>query len=234
MVNITVGIAFLAGLVSFLSPCILPLVPAFLTYLVGTNKNVSNYRFRIFINSLFFVFGFAIIFTLLGVALTSFLSKISFTLKLWLARFGGLIIFIFGLYLLKIIKIPFLDREHKFKVNPKYGYFSSFLFGTAFAFGWTPCVGAVLGSILTLAIVNPVNATSLLFAYSLGLGLPFLLVGLFTSEAYNVINKSQKFLKYFNIIVGIILIIVGILVFFNILPRLASFTFAESLLLKYS
>ena len=234
MANLTIGIAFLAGLVSFLSPCILPLVPAFLSYLVGVNADVKNYRFRIFLNSLFFVLGFAIIFTLLGVALNSFLIKISFTLKLWLARVGGLVIFIFGLYLLKIIKLPFLEKEHKFKVKSKYGYFSSFLFGTAFAFGWTPCIGAILGSILTLAIVNPGSAFSLLFAYSLGLALPFLFVGLFTSEAYNIIQKSQKFLKYFNIIVGIILLILGILVFLNLLPRLSSFIFTESLLLKYS
>lgn len=234
MADLTIGIALIAGIVSFLSPCILPLVPAFMTYLVGTSSGVKNYRARTFFNSLFFVLGFAIIFTLVGIALNSFLVKISFTLRLWLARFGGLIIFIFGLYLLKIIKMPFLEREHKFKVNPKYGYFSSFLFGTAFAFGWTPCIGAVLGSILTLAIVNPGNAISLLFAYSLGLGIPFLLVGLFTSESYKVINKSQKFLKYFNIIIGIILIVLSILVFFNILPRLASFTFAQSLLLNYS
>lgn len=234
MASITIGIAFLAGLVSFLSPCILPLVPAFLSYLVGTNSGVKNYRIRIFLNSLFFVLGFAIIFTLLGIALTTFLSKISFTLKEWVARIGGVVIIIFGLYLLKIIKLKFLEKEHKFKVKAKYSYFSSFLFGTAFAFGWTPCIGAILGSILTLAIVSPSNALSLLFAYSLGLGIPFLLVGLFTSEAYNLISRSDKFLKYFNLIVGILLVILGILVFFNILSRLSSFTFAESLLLKYS
>ena len=234
MANLTIFIAFFAGLISFLSPCILPLVPAFLSYLVGTSNDVKNYRARVFLNALFFVLGFAIIFTLLGVALNSFLIKISFTLKLWLARIGGLIIFIFGLHLLKIIKIPFLEREHKFKIKAKYGYFSSFLFGTAFAFGWTPCIGAILGSILTLAITQPESALSLLFAYSLGLGLPFLLVGLFTSESYNLISRSEKFLKYFNIIVGIILLVLGILVFFNLLQRIAGLGFAESLLLKYS
>lgn len=234
MADLTIGIALVAGLVSFLSPCILPLVPAFLSYLVGTSSGTNNYRLRIFINSLFFVLGFSIIFTLLGIALNTFLSNISFALKQWVGRIGGIVIIIFGLYLLKIIKLSFLEKEHKFKVKSKYGYFSSFLFGTAFAFGWTPCVGAILGSILTLAIVNPGSATSLLFAYSLGLGVPFLLVGLFTSEAYNLISKSEKFLKYFNIIVGIILLILGILVFFNLLVRLSSFTFAEALLLKYS
>ncbi|MBI2671417.1 hypothetical protein HYX16_00625 [Candidatus Woesearchaeota archaeon] len=192
--ELTISIAFIAGLVSFLSPCVLPLVPAFLTYLVGTNYDSKNYRLRIFLNSLFFVLGFAIIFTLLGIALNSFLSAISFTLRNWLSKIGGIIIILFGLYLLKIIKIPFLEKERKFKANAIY----------------------------------------LLLSYSLGLGIPFLIVGIFTGEAHNFISKYQKSLKYFNTFVGVILIILGLLVFFNLLPRFSNLEFAANLLNNYS
>ena len=186
MVEITVIAAFVAGIVSFLSPCVLPLIPGFLAYLSGTSiENPQGARWKIFFNSVAFVLGFSLVFALLGVLLNTVLEKISYSVQLWLSRAGGIIIILFGIFLLGLIKVPFLEREHKLAVKKKFSitYVTSFVFGAAFAVGWTPCVGAALGAILVLAASQPASAFFLLLAYTLGLGLPFLLVGLFTSKA---------------------------------------------------
>ncbi|MBI4010142.1 MAG: cytochrome C biogenesis protein [Candidatus Aenigmarchaeota archaeon] len=229
MAEITILIALVAGFVSFLSPCILPLIPAFLAYLSGTSideakQNKAKARLHIFLNTIFFVLGFAVVFSLIGVLLNSVLTSIAYDLRIWLSRIGGAIIIGFGLYLLGILKLSFLDVEHKIKVRKfRYNYPTSFLFGVAFAAGWTPCVGAVLGSILTLAITSPGVAFSLLLAYSIGLGIPFLLTGIFTAQASSFIQKAGPILKYFNIVMGTVLIILGILVFTNKIFEIAVF-----------
>jgi len=193
-------------------------------------------RWDIFINSVFFVLGFSIIFSLVGVLLQSVLSNVAYNVQTWLGYIGGAMIILFGLYLLGLIKIGFLDREHKLKVKRKfkYSYATSFLFGSAFAIGWTPCVGAVLGTILTLAITNPSSAFKFLLSYSLGLGIPFLLVGLFTSRASKLIEKIGPKLKYVNYVFGVVLIILGILVFTSQLSRIASVPYLADLLTKVS
>lgn len=236
MATLTIGIAFIAGILSFLSPCVLPLVPAFLGYLAGTSlsdiKEGHSGRWKIFINTLLFVLGFAFVFSLIGVLLSSVLASVAVGARVWLGRIGGVIILLFALYLLKLIKLPFLEREHKFKVF-KFSntYVTSFLFGAAFAAGWTPCVGAVLGSVLTLAITDPASAFPLLFAYTLGLAFPFLIVGIFTSQATAIIAKAGKWLVYFNYVVGILLLILGVLVFTNQLSLIANFDFLNGFLL---
>ena len=161
------------------------------------------------------------------------LSNVSVSVQKWLGRIGGAIIMLFGIYLLGLIKIPFLEREHKLKVKKKFksSYVTSFVFGSAFAVGWTPCVGAILGAVLTLAITQPGSAFFLLLAYSLGLGIPFLLVGLFTNQAQKFINKSARWLKVFNYVFGVILILLGILVFTNQLSKVANLAFASDFLL---
>lgn len=188
-------------------------------------------RFKIFLHSVAFVLGFSIIFSLVGVLLQGILSHSSYTIQKWLGYLGGIIIILFGIYLLGLLKIPFLEREHKFKVKRKFSfaYLTSFIFGAAFAVGWTPCVGAVLGGILTLAITQPGNAFSLLLAYSLGLGIPFLIVGLFTESASKLIGKIGNKIKYFNYFFGVVLIVLGILIFTNQLSRIASFPFLVDL-----
>lgn len=232
MVEPTVIIAFFAGLLSFISPCVLPLIPGFLAYLAGVSPERKGARFKIFMNSVAFVFGFSFVFALLGVLLNTVLERVSYMVQLWLSRIGGIIIILFGLYVLGLIKVAFLEREHKFSVKKKfsYTYVTSFVFGAAFAVGWTPCVSAVLGSILALAIAKPSIAFIMLLAYALGLGIPFLLVGLFSSQALSIINKSSTFLKYFNLIVGILLLILGILVFTNKLSIVANWFFVFKLL----
>jgi len=187
----------------------------------------------IFISSVFFVLGFSFIFSLVGVLLQSVLSEISYTVQVWLGRVGGIVIIWFGLYLLGFFKPKFLQQEHKLKVKKfRSTYVTSFVFGAAFAVGWTPCVGAILGAILTLAVTQPNTAFFLLLSYSLGLGIPFMLVGLFTNQASKFIAKAGNWIKYANYAFGILLLLLGVLVFTNQLSRIASFPLAANLLLK--
>lgn len=234
MGEVSIVIAFFAGVVSFLSPCVLPIIPGFLAYLGGSASEGKPDRKEIFINSIFFVLGFSVIFAALGVLLNTVLSSIAYDVQIWLSRIGGLIIIFFGLYLIKLIKVPWLDREHKIKVNKKFNsrYLTSFMFGFAFAAGWTPCVGAALGAILALAATNPGVSFYLLLAYALGLGLPFLVVGLFTAQASALVSKYGKALKYINMAFGFILIILGILVFTQYLSLVANFDLVNQIIQK--
>ena len=189
-------------------------------------------NWRIFAASIFFVLGFSLVFSLVGVLLQSVLANVASTVQVWLGRIGGIIIILFGIYLLGLIRIPFLEQEHKLTVKRKFNsmYITSFVFGAAFAVGWTPCVGAVLGAVLSLAVTQPGTAFLLMLAYSLGLGIPFLLVGLFTNQAQRVIERSEKVITYFKYIFGVILILLGILVFVNQLSRVANLAFATTFL----
>jgi len=189
---------------------------------------------RIFYCSVFFVLGFSVIFSLVGVLLQSVLSSVGYEVQKWLGRVGGAIIILFGLYLLGLIKIGFLEKEHKIQVKRKFksAYITSFVFGAAFAVGWTPCVGAVLGAVLTLAVTAPGTAFWLLLSYSLGLGIPFLLVGLFTNQAQSFIQKAGKWINWLRYIFGVILVLLGVLVFVNQLSRIANLAFVSELLLS--
>jgi cytochrome c-type biogenesis protein len=226
--ELTVIIAFLAGLASFLSPCVLPLIPSFLAYLAGTTaqgaaKDDKGAQAKIFLNTVFFVLGFSAVFALAGVAINTVFSGFASDAMQWLDYAGGAVIIVFGLYLTGLLKLGFLDAEHKLPPGKtRYQYLTSFLFGASFAAGWTPCVGAVLGSVLTLAAVNPATSFTLLLAYSAGLMIPFLLVGLFTSHAARFIKRYQGALKYLNVVTGVLLIIIGILVFTGQLVSIAS------------
>ena len=227
--------AFSAGLVSFLSPCVLPIIPGFLAYLAGASlADASVKRRSIFLNSVFFVLGFSAVFAVSGVLLNTLLEAVAFDVQIWLSRIGGAIIIFFGLYLTGLIKLNFLEREYKFAVKGQFKsrYFTSFLFGAAFAAGWTPCVGAVLGGILGLAASQPGSALYLLFAYAIGLGLPFLAVGLFAAQSANLINRYARILPYVNIVFGILLVGLGILVFTQNLERIANLELINRWLLR--
>jgi cytochrome c-type biogenesis protein len=226
MTEIPIIFAFVAGLISFLSPCVLPLVPAFLSYLAGTNiSEAETKRGEIFLTSVFYVLGFTVVFSLLGVLLNTLLEAVAYDAQVWLSRVGGVLIIFFGLYLMEFIRLPFLDREHRFNVQTKFKskYITAFLFGAAFAAGWTPCVGAVLGAILGLAATAPGSAFVLLFSYSLGLALPFLVVGLFASSASRFINRYAKAMRYIRIVFGAVLVGIGVLLFTQNLARFANF-----------
>ncbi|QQR83704.1 cytochrome C biogenesis protein [Candidatus Peregrinibacteria bacterium] len=231
----TIFLAFLAGIVSFLSPCVLPIVPGFLSYLGGSSLAQSDQnRWPIFLNSLFFVLGFSTIFALIGVLLNTVLGSVANETQVWLSRIGGTVIIFFGLYLAGLFKPAFLQREHKLQVKTKFSsrYLTSFAFGAAFAAGWTPCVGAVLGGILALAATQPGSAFVLLLSYAIGLGIPFLVAGLFAARAAGFIHRYGRVLSYVNVLFGFVLIILGVLIFTNNLSLIANFGLVNDLILK--
>jgi len=233
MADPTILVALVAGLSSFIAPCILPMIPAFLAYISGTtvtelgSKNgtvLSVNRLNIVFNTIFFVLGFSVVFSTLGVLINSVLSSATTEVIESLNVIGGIIIISFGIFLLLSTKIRSLNVEKKFfPQNSKSSYPMSFVFGLAFAAGWTPCVGPILGTILTLAATTPSISFSLLLAYSLGLGIPFILMGIFFSRATRIIRSMTKHLKYYNIILGGFIILLGILVFTNQLAYIANF-----------
>lgn len=188
----------------------------------------------IFFSSVFFVLGFSVVFSVVGVLLQSVLSGISGSVQVWLGRIGGIVIILFGLYLIGLIRPKFLEKEHKIRVKRKFKskYVGAFVFGAAFAVGWTPCVGAILGAILTLAATQPGSAFFLMFSYSLGLGIPFLLVGAFTNKAQRIISKAGKWLRYVNIVFGVVLILLGVFVFTSQLALIANFEFVSEFLIN--
>lgn len=190
-----------------------------------TQNQKTKRDWHIFGSSVFFVLGFSFVFSILGVLLQTALANVSYSTQEWLGRIGGVIIILFGLFILGLFRPAFLDREHKFRVKTKFRshYVTSFVFGAAFAVGWTPCVTAALGAILALATSQAGGAFVLLMSYTLGLGIPFLLVGLFVNQAQALIQKSAPWLRYVEYVFGVILIIIGVLIFTGDLNRIANF-----------
>ncbi len=241
MADPSIVVAVLAGISSFIAPCILPMIPAFLAYISGTTVTelgsktgtvLAINRRNIVLNTVFFVLGFSIVFSALGVLINSVLSSAAGEFTESLNIVGGIIIVCFGVFLLLSTKIRALNVEKKFfPKNLKSSYPMSFVFGLAFAAGWTPCVGPILGTILTLAATTPSTAFSLLLAYSFGLGIPFVLMGVFFSRATRVIRSMSKHLKYYNVILGAFIIVLGILVFTNQLAYIANIPFLNELVL---
>src|SRR3970040_9068 len=201
MTEVTIFVALIAGLGSFVAPCILPMIPAFLAYISGTTVTelgskrgsvISINRTDIILNTVFFVLGFSVVFSALGVLINSVLSSAAGDISQSLNYIGGIIIISFGLFLLLSTKIRVLNVEKKFfPKRKKSSYPLSFVFGLAFAAGWTPCVGPILGTILTLAATTPSVAFNLLLVYSLGLGIPFILMGVFFSRATRIIQAMS-------------------------------------------
>lgn len=242
MVELGVGIAAVAGLGSFLAPCILPMIPAFLAYISGTTLteiqknngtvNIVASRLNILLNTIFFVAGFTVVFSILGVVLNSVLSNTTGKIFQDFNHVGGIIIIAFGVFMLLSSKISKLNFEKKIIPNrTNTSYPLSFVFGLAFATGWTPCIGPILGSILTLAATSPGHAFILLLSYSLGLGIPFILMGIFFSRFTRFIKSMSKHLKYYSIIMGVLIITLGILVYTNQLAAIASFPLLNNALL---
>ena len=216
--DIPITIAFLAGILSFLSPCVLPIVPGFISYIVGKSfadlQNSSGLKtLKLFPYVLLFTLGFSFVFIIMGASI-DFLSDIFFDFKRQLNFISGILIITLGLYFIGIIKIPFLDFERKLKLQGfQNNHFFPFLIGVAFAFGWSPCIGPILGSVLAVAIKDSVNGVVLLSFYSMGLAVPFIIVGLMMSKLLIMTSFLNRYIRYFQFITGIILLITGVLIF---------------------
>jgi cytochrome c-type biogenesis protein len=227
--NIGVGLAFLAGLASFLSPCVFALVPAYIGYLGG--RSVASARggkvshWTSFSHGVAFVLGFSLVFIALGVA-SSALGGLLYDSKVWLARIGGVVVIIFGLHMTGLLRIPFLEYDLRPHSTPdrKRGYLASFLMGIFFSAGWAPCVGPILGAILTLSFSggSVLQGVILLSAYSAGLAIPFLIASIEIGLVTTVLQRYGRFMHYVEVGMGVVLIIVGVLLFSGRFERLAA------------
>ncbi len=225
-------IAFLAGVLSFASPCILPLVPSYITYITGISfkeLTVSEKRLGLriitILHSLFFIFGFSVIFILMG-ASASYLGQILVEYQPLIIKIGGILIICLGIHFIGIINIPFLQIEKRFELKKKpISYLGSFLVGVVFAAGWTPCIGPILSSILIYASTTKSLKTGiwLLSLYSLGLGIPFLLSSLAFNSFIYTFGKINRYMRIITILSGLLLIFIGILLLTGIFGRLGSF-----------
>jgi cytochrome c-type biogenesis protein len=228
--EVSILVAFSAGVLSFLSPCILPLFPSYITYITGrsfedikSSGKSSGITKLTVINSLFFILGFSIVFVVLGITL-AYLGSFFGIKKLWLERLGGILIVLFGLNIMGFFKIGFLNRGTGVSLKKKNpGYLGSLFVGMAFAFGWTPCVGPILSSILIYAstLESLPAAIMLLAFYSLGLGVPFLISGLAINQFLFLFAKLKNFMRFVPLVSGAFLILMGAALFLGQFSRIA-------------
>lgn len=225
--QISLGLAFLAGMASFLSPCVFSLVPAYVGYLGGRaagGEATGSNRLITFTHGLAFVLGFSAVFLTLGFT-ASAIGRLFFDLRFLLAKVGGIIVIIFGLHMIGVFRIPLLEYDTRVQELPdrKLGYLSSALMGVFFSAGWSPCVGPVLGAILTLVLNGGSisQGVSLLSAYSAGLGIPFLIAALGVGWVSFTLRKYSKVMRYIEVAMGFVLVIVGIMLLGGIFERIA-------------
>jgi cytochrome c-type biogenesis protein len=208
--------AFLAGLVSFLSPCVLPLVPGYVSYLSGSTLEERDRpmagRWPVFLLGLYFVLGFSTIFVALGAGATA-LSQLLLSYRYEATLVGGGVVILFGVFLTGLLRLPWLARDIRFHGNLRGGKpLGAYLLGLAFAFGWTPCIGPVLGAILTVSALTATAPAgiALLIAYSLGLGVPFLASALFTGSLVRRIRSMRRWGRSLQVATGGVMIAMGI------------------------
>lgn len=219
LTNVSFPIAFGAGFLSFFTPCLLPMIPAYIMYITGVHveDELNKRRLLALIRTLGFVIGFTIIFMIMGSSAT-FIGRIFIRNRIIFSRISGIVIIIFGLHLMGILRLRFLNLGARTKAPKKMtNWFSSVLMGMVFAAGWTPCFGPVLGAILMYAsgASTVSNGMALLLVYSLGMAIPFLLTALFINVFVRFMNKADKLMKYLPIVGGGIMVIFGLLVFFD-------------------
>jgi cytochrome c-type biogenesis protein len=223
-------VAFVAGIFSFLSPCVLPLVPGYISFISGVSfedlkDEIAGKKvvYRSVLMSVFFVIGFSLVFVALGATATSFGQALAKHVHIF-TRIAGTVIVVLGVHLSGIYRIPFLEYQKKIDVsNSKKGVLGALLVGFAFAFGWTPCIGPLLGGILTMAATEKtvIRGVVLLSAYSMGLGIPFIATAFAIGSFLRFFEKYKKFIRRGEVVAGIFLIIVGVLIFFDKLGVLA-------------
>ncbi|MCB1312757.1 MAG: cytochrome c biogenesis protein CcdA [Sedimentitalea sp.] len=209
-------VALIAGIVSFLSPCVLPIVPPYLAYMSGVSvsqiEGESAARRKATLTALFFVLGLSTVFLFLGFTASAFGAFFLQNQELF-SKIAGLVVILFGLHFLGILRIPLLDREARMEAGQAGGSaFGAYLLGLAFAFGWTPCIGPQLGAILSLAAseASVARGTLLLGVYAAGLGIPFLLAAMFLSRSMRVMNRLKRHMRLIERVMGGLLIVVGV------------------------
>lgn len=237
--DMTLWVAFYAGVLSFFSPCVLPLIPSYLTYISGLSFNQLNaenpgarIRLTILAHSLVFVLGFSVVFITLG-GLAGYASA-TFQMHLreglgWLQKIGGVLIFLFGIHLSGLFHFGMLLGEHRIQLrNKPSGFFGTLLVGIAFAAGWTPCIGPILGAILTLAASSSGGAgrgVLLLASYSLGLGVPFLVAGGLFNWFVGFFDRVKKHIRLVEVVTGCLLMVVGVMLFFDQFSKMSGFLY---------
>jgi cytochrome c-type biogenesis protein len=229
--DISLFLAFAAGLLSFISPCVLPLVPSYVTYITGltleeltSQTDRKQVRSIVIANSLLFIAGFSAVFIAFG-ASASLVGQLLITYQDFIRKLGGILIVIFGLYVIGVLKFKFLSTEKRmhFTARPT-GYIGSFLIGVAFAAGWTPCVGPILGTILVYAGTSDsmLKGVELLASYSLGIALPLFMSSLAVDSFLNYFKKVRGYLYGVSVVSGVFLVLVGVMIYTNSLTILTS------------
>jgi len=231
--QITYWIAFTAGILSFASPCVLPLIPSYLTYITGLSFSQledahpkAKVRVTVLLHSLCFIIGFSVVFVLLGAIAGVASSKFQIYLREglgWIEKIGGLLIFLFGVHMTGLFHFGVLLGEKRIQLHKKpSGFIGTFVVGVAFAAGWTPCIGPILASILMVAATSGKvgEGVGLLSVYSLGLGVPFLLSGLLFHQFLVAFNRFRKYIRLVEIGTGVMLMAVGIMLMFKLMGHL--------------
>lgn len=231
--TLTIGLAFLAGLVSFFSPCVLTVVPLYVSYLSGrtladASSDGQNKQLRSgFWHGVFFVLGFSLVFLTLGLAFTALGRALNSILPL-LSRFGGVVLIVFGLHVTGLLRIRFLDADLRPQntAQQQRGFLTSFLMGVFFSAGWSPCVGPTLSMILVLAMDSSAlpRGMLLLAVYSLGLAVPFLAASLGIGWVSYLLQRHKKALHVVQVIMGVLMLLIGVMLLFGIFNKLISFT----------
>ncbi|MCX5679192.1 MAG: sulfite exporter TauE/SafE family protein [Candidatus Omnitrophica bacterium] len=233
--SVSYAVAFTAGFLSYLSPCLLPLIPSFIAYISGLSFNDLKYsgskadvRHKTLIHSILFILGFSIVFIILGLTATV-MGKALWQYQKAIRIAGGALIVLFGLSLMGVLKIDFLMKERRLSIQAKRAsYVGSFIVGVTFAVAWTPCAGPILGSILVLAgtKADVVQGAKLLAVYSAGIAVPFFLTALLVSSFLENFSRFKKVLKVINVVGGGFLVIVGMLVMTNYLTAIGNRLFS--------
>jgi cytochrome c-type biogenesis protein len=225
--NLTIGLAILAGMASFFSPCVLALVPAYVGYLGGitTSSEVTGNRRLVSVaHGIAFILGFSLVFILIGLV-ASAVGAFLFDARGWLTKLGGVVVILFGMHLIGVFKIPFLQYDTRVQRVPekRWGFLSSALMGVFFAAGWSPCVGPVLGAILTLALNSGSisQGAIMLSAYSLGLAVPFLMAALGIGWVSNILSRHGRVMHYVEVTMGVVMVGVGIMLLGGIYETIA-------------
>lgn len=218
-------IAFTAGFLSFLSPCVLPLIPSYVTFITGLSlEDVTRARRTALIHSLLFIAGFTLIFLALG-ATATVLGRLLLSYRLWISRFGGVLVIVFGLYLLGVLNIGAFMRERRvYLANKPVGYLGTVVVGIAFGAGWSPCLGPILGAILTYtaSAADLSRGLLLLLSYSLGLAVPFLAAALAVERFLELFARHKAKMLWVNRVAGVLLVFVGLLMVSNYLTLLST------------